>query len=169
MFGPIQILGSSWWRVLGVEHFSRALSPDFVRRTPPLNHGHEASWWRELFLLVGRLSLLGLLDHSGLMALLYDVCWWVRRWRWSIIGYRPCHWLLDVHPLLKCPVETKELPALDEEVCRFSYSVLVEIRMPWASAIKHLLCRQLWLPATPLFAGLRITAAAAVVSVSSSR
>jgi hypothetical protein len=26
-------------------------------------------------------------------------------------------------------------------VCRFLYSVLVEVRMPWTSAIQHLLCR----------------------------
>jgi hypothetical protein len=26
-------------------------------------------------------------------------------------------------------------------VCRSSYSILVEVCMPWASAIKHLLCR----------------------------
>jgi hypothetical protein len=67
---------------------------------------------------------------------LYDVCWWVRRWWWSVKGYRPRHWLLGAHPLLKCPVETKEFSTLYEEVRGSSYSVLVEVRMCWASAIK---------------------------------
>jgi hypothetical protein len=143
-------------------------SLNFIRRAPPLDHGHETSWRRELFFLIDRLSLLDLLDHGGLVALLYDIRWWVRRWWWSVVGYRPCHWLLGAHPLLKCPVEAKELPALDEEVCRSSYSVLVEVRMPWASTIKHLLCRQLWLSSAPLLAGFRITTATAVVIVFSS-
>jgi hypothetical protein len=141
MFRPIQIFGSGRWRVFGVKHFSRVFSLDFIRRAPPLNHGYETSWRQELFFLVGRLSLLDLLDRGGLVALLYDIRWWIRRWGWSVVGYRPCHWLLGAHPLLKCPVETKEFPTLDEEVCRSSYSVLVEVCMPWASAIKHLLCR----------------------------
>jgi hypothetical protein len=101
----------------------------------PLNHGHETSWWRELFFLVGRLSRLDLLDHGGLVALLYDVCWWVRRWWRSVKGYRPRHWLLGAHSLLKCPVETKKFSTLDQEVCGSSYSVLVEVHMPQASAI----------------------------------
>jgi hypothetical protein len=54
-------------------------------------------------------------------------------------------------------------------VCRSSYSVLVEVRMPWASAIKHLLCRQLWLSSAPLLTRFRITTATAVVIVSSSQ
>jgi hypothetical protein len=54
-------------------------------------------------------------------------------------------------------------------VCRSLYSVLVEVRMPWASAIKHLFCRPLWLSSVPLLTGFRITTAAAVVIVSSSR
>jgi hypothetical protein len=140
MFRPIQIFESGRWHVFGVEHFSHAFPLDFVRRAPPLNHGYETSWRRELFFLISLLSLLDLLDRGGLMALLYNVRWWVRRWWWSIVGYRPCHQLLRAHPLLKCPVETKEFPTLNEEVCGSSYSILVEVRMPWASAIKHLLC-----------------------------
>jgi hypothetical protein len=70
---------------------------------------------------------------------MYDVRWWVRRWWWSVEGYCPCHWLLGAHPFLKCLVETKEFSALDEKVRGSSYSILVEVRMPWASAIKHLL------------------------------
>jgi hypothetical protein len=75
--------------VFGVKHFSCAFSLNFIRRTPPLDHGHETSWRRELFFLVGRLSLLDLLDRGGLVALLYDVCWWVQRRWWSVVGYRP--------------------------------------------------------------------------------
>jgi hypothetical protein len=106
MFGPIQVFGSGRWRVFGVKHFSCALSLNLIRRATPLNHGHKTSWRRELFFLIGRLSLFDLLDRGGLMALLYDVCWWIRWWQWSVVGYRPCHWLLDAHPLLKCSVET---------------------------------------------------------------
>jgi hypothetical protein len=157
-----------------VKHFSCVLPLDFIRWAPSLNHGHETCRWRELFFLVGRLSRLDLLDRGGLGALLYDVCWWVRRWWWwSVVGYRPRHWLLGAHPFLECSVEAKELSTFDEEVCRSSYSVLVEICMPWASAIKHLLCQQLWLSSTPLLAWLRVTtgtsAAAAMVIVSLSR
>jgi hypothetical protein len=141
MLRPIQVFESGRWRVFGVKHFSCALLLNFVHRAPPLDHGHETSWQRELFFLIGRLSLLDLLDRGGLVALLYDVCWWVRRWRWSVVGYRSCHWLLGAHPFQKCPIETKEFPALDEEVCGFSYSILVEVRMSWTFAIQHLLCR----------------------------
>jgi hypothetical protein len=126
--------------MFGVEYFSCTLSLNFIRRAPPLNHGHEASWWRELFFFVGRLSRLNVLDRGGLVALLYDVRWRVRWWWRSVKGYRPRHWLLGAHSLLKCPIETKEFSALDEEVCGSLYSILVEVRMPWASAIKHLLC-----------------------------
>ena len=156
-----------------MENLPCTLPLDFVRRAPSLNHEHETSRWRELFFLVGRLSRLDLLDRGGLVALLYDVRWWVRRRWWSVVGYRPRHWLLGAHPLLECTVEAKELSTFDEEVCRPSYSVLVEICMPRASAIKHLLCRQLWLSSTPLLAWLRVTAgtsaAAAMVIVSLSR
>jgi hypothetical protein len=126
--------------VFGVKHFSCALPLNFICWAPSLNHGHETSWRRELFFLVGQLTRLDLLDRGGLVALLYDVRWWVRRWWWSVEGYCPCHWLLGDHPFLKCPVEMKEFSALDEKVRRSSYSILVKVRMPWASAIKHLLC-----------------------------
>jgi hypothetical protein len=53
--------------MFGVKHFSCAFPLDFIRWAPPLNHGYETSWWRELFFLVGRLSLLDLLDRGGLM------------------------------------------------------------------------------------------------------
>jgi hypothetical protein len=75
--------------MFGVKHFSCAFLLHFIRRAPPLDHGHETSWRWELFFLVGRLSLLDVLDRRGLVALLYDVCWWVRRWWWSVVGYRP--------------------------------------------------------------------------------
>jgi hypothetical protein len=131
-----------------------------------MNHGHETSWWRELFFLIGWLSRLDFLNRGGLVALLYDVRRRVRRWGWSVEGYRACHWLLDAHPLLKCPVEMKEFSALDEEVRRPSYSILVEVCMSWASAIEHLLCQQLWLVATsaPLRSWLRVTAGASAAT-----
>jgi hypothetical protein len=127
--------------VFGVKHFSCAFALNFVRRAPPLDHGHETSWRRELFFLVDRLSLLDLLDRGGLVALLHDVCWWVRWWRWSVVGYRSRHWLFGAHPFLKCSTQTKEFPALDEKVRGFSYSVLVDVRVPWASAVQRLFCR----------------------------
>jgi hypothetical protein len=89
----------------------------------------------ELFFLVGRLSRLDLLNRSGLVALLYDVHRRVRWWGWSVEGYGARHWLLGAHPLLKCSVEMKEFSALDEEVRGPSYSVLVKVRMSWASVV----------------------------------
>jgi hypothetical protein len=175
MFGPVQIFGSGRWRVFGVKHFSCALPLDFIRRVPPLNHGHETSWWRELFFLIGRLSRLDLLNHGGLVALLYDVHRRVRWQGWSVESYCTHHWLLGLHPLLKCSAETEEFSTLDKEVHGPSYSILVEVRMSCASAIEHLLCRQLWLIAmsAPLCSWLRVmagaSATAAVVVVPSSQ
>jgi hypothetical protein len=77
--------------MFGVKHFSCTLSLNFIRRAPPLNHGHEASRWRELFFLVGQLSRLDVLDRGSLVALLYDIRWRVRRWWRSVKGYRPRH------------------------------------------------------------------------------
>jgi hypothetical protein len=167
--------GIRGWPVARVRRETLLLraSAELYSSVSPLNHGHETSWRRELFFLISRLSRFDLLDRGGLVALLCDVRWWVRWWWWSVVGYRPRHWLLGTHPLLKCSVETKEFSTLDEEVCRSSYSILVKICMPWASAIKHLLCRQLWLSSAPLLAWLQVTAgssaAAAMVTVSSSR
>jgi hypothetical protein len=50
-------------------------------------------------------------------------------------------------------------------MCRSSYSVFVEVCMPWASAIKHLLCRHLWLPSAPFLTWLRDTSAAATMVI----
>jgi hypothetical protein len=116
MFGRVQIFRSGRWRVFGVKHFSCMLPLDFIHRAPPLNHGHKTPWRRELFLLISRLSWFDLLDRGGLVALLYDVRWWVRRWWGSVVGYRPRYWLLGAHPILECLVEEKELSTFDEEV-----------------------------------------------------
>jgi hypothetical protein len=121
--------------VFGVKHFSCALPLDFIRRAPSLNHGHETSWWQKLLFLIGRLSWLDLLNRGSMVALLYNVLWWVRWWGRSVEGYGARHWQFGAHPLLKCPVETKEFSALDKEVRGHSYSVLVKVRMSWASAI----------------------------------
>jgi hypothetical protein len=123
-----------------VEHFSCALPLDFIHWAPSLNHGHETSWWWKLFFLVGQLSRIDMLNHGGLMALLYDVWWRVRWWGWSVESYRTCHRLLGLHPLLECSTETKEFPALYEEMSGSSYSILIEVRVSCASAIEHLFC-----------------------------
>jgi hypothetical protein len=103
-----------------------------------LNHGHEASWWREHLFFDGRLPRLDVLDRGGLVALLYHVCWRVR-W-WSIVSYRTCHWMLGLHPLLKCSTEAKEFPALNEEMSGSSDPIFVEVRVSCARPIEHLFC-----------------------------
>jgi hypothetical protein len=147
---------------------------DFVHRAPSLNHGHESSWWRERLLFVSWLPWLALLDCSGLVTLLDHVCWWIRRWWWSVVSYRTGHRLLGRHSLLKRLTETKEFSALDEEVSGSLNSIFVEVRVPCAPSIKHLFCSQLWLIASlaPLSSWLQITASApattAIVVVPSS-
>jgi hypothetical protein len=165
MFGPIQIFGSGRWRVFGMKHLPCVLSLDFVCRAPPLNHGHEASWLRELFFLVGWLPRSDLLNRGGLVALLHDIRRRIRWWWGCVVGYRARHWLLGAHPLLKCSIETKEFSAFYEKMRGSSHSILVEVRMPWASAVEHLLCRQLRLSSTPLLAWLRVTAATAMIII----
>jgi hypothetical protein len=113
---------------------------DFIRRAPSLNHGHEASRWRERLFFDGWLPWLDMLDRGGLMALLYHVCWRVGRWWWSVVSYRTCHRLLGLHPLLKCSAEAKEFPALNEEMSGSSHSIFIEVRVSCAPPIKHLFC-----------------------------
>jgi hypothetical protein len=125
--------------MLGVKDLSCALSLDFIRRPPSLDHGHEASWWRERLLFDGWLSWLNLLDHGGLVALLYHVCWRVRWCWWSVVSYHTCHLLLCLHPFLKCSTEAKEFPAFDEEMSRSSHSIFVDVGVPCAPSIEHLL------------------------------
>jgi hypothetical protein len=126
--------------VFGVEYLSCTLPLDFIRRAPSLNHGHKASWWQERLFFDGWLPWLNLLDRGGLMALLYHVCWRVRRWWWSVVSYCTCHRLLGLHPLLKCSTEAKEFPALDEEMSGSSYAIFIEVRMSCAPPIEHLFC-----------------------------
>jgi hypothetical protein len=123
-----------------MEYLSCPLLLDFIRRAPSLNHGHEASWWRERLFFDGWLPWLNVLDHGGLMALLYHVCRRVRRWRWSVESYHTCHRLLGLHPLLKCSTEAKEFPALNEEMSGSLHSIFIEVRVSCASPIQHLFC-----------------------------
>jgi hypothetical protein len=124
--------------VLGVKYFSCALPLDFIRRAPSLDHGHEASWWRERLLFDGWLPWLDLLDRGGLVALLYHVCQWVRWWWWSVVNYRTCHQLLHLHPLLKCSTEAKEFHALNEEMSGSSHSIFVDVGVSCAPPIERL-------------------------------
>jgi hypothetical protein len=105
-----------------------------------LNHGHESSWWWECLLFVGWLPWLAVLDCSGLVALLDHVRWWIRQRWWSVMSYRTSHWLLGLHSLLKRSTETKEFPALDEEMCGSLDSIFIEVRVLCASSIEHLFC-----------------------------
>jgi hypothetical protein len=126
--------------VFGVEYLSCPLPLDFIRRAPSLNHGHEASWWQERLFFDGWLPWLDVLDRGGLMALLYHVFRQVRQWWWSVETYHTCHWLLGLHPLLKCSTEAKEFPALNEEMSGSSHSIFIEVRVSCASPIEHLFC-----------------------------
>jgi hypothetical protein len=122
-----------------VKDLSCALPLDLIRRASSLDHGHEASWWWERLFFDDWLSWLDLLDRGGLVALLYHVCQRVRWWWWSVVSYRTYHRLLCLHPLLKCSTKAKEFPALDEEMSRFSHSILVDVGVPCAPSIEHLL------------------------------
>jgi hypothetical protein len=126
--------------VFSVEYLSCALPLDFIRRAPSLDHGHEASWWREHLFFDGWLPWLDLLDRGGLVALLYHVCRRVRQWWWSVVSYRTCHRLLRLHPLLKCSTEAKEFPALNEEMIGSSHSIFIDVGLSCAPPIEHLLC-----------------------------
>jgi hypothetical protein len=100
------------------------------------------------------------------MALLHHVFQRIR-WRWwSVVGYRTCYRLLYLHPLLKCSTEAKELSTLDEEMSRFSKSILVDIGVPWTPSIEHLFRRRRWLitASAPLCLRPRITAGASATA-----
>jgi hypothetical protein len=115
-----------------MEYLSCMLPLDFICWAPSLNHGYEASWWWERLFFDGWVPWLDLLDRGGLMALLYHVCRWVRRWWWSVVSYRTCHRLLGLHPLLKCSTEVKEFLALNEEMSGSSHSIFIEVRVSYA-------------------------------------
>jgi hypothetical protein len=130
--------------VFGVKYFSCVLPLDFIRRTPSLNHWHEASWWRERLFFDGWLPWLDVLDRGGLMALLallallYHICRRVGRWWRSIESYRPCHRLLGLHPLLKRSTKAKEFSALNKKMSGSSYPIFIEVRVSCAPLIEHL-------------------------------
>jgi hypothetical protein len=123
-----------------MENLSCALPLDLVCRVPSLNHGHESSCWQKYLFFGSWLPWLAMLDCRSLVALLHHVRWRIRRRRWSIVSYRTGHWLLGLHPFLKCSTETKKFPALNEEMCGSSDSVFIEVRVPCAPSIEHLFC-----------------------------
>jgi hypothetical protein len=124
--------------VFGMKNLSCTLPLNFVRRALSLNHGHESSWWQECLFFGNWLPWLAMLDCSSLVALLHHVRWRIRRRRWSVVSYRAGHRLLGLHPFLKCSTEMKEFPALDEEMCRSSDTIFIEVRVPCAPSIEHL-------------------------------
>jgi hypothetical protein len=117
--------------MLGVENFPSALSLGTICRASPLDHEHETSWWWERFFFNDWLSWFDdVLDCGGLVALLHHV-WWRVRWRWwCVVSHSTCDRLLGSHFFLKRLTKLKEFPALDEEMCRFSLSVLVDVGVP---------------------------------------
>jgi hypothetical protein len=124
--------------VFGMKNLSCTLPLDFVRRAPSLNHGHESLWWWKCLFFDSWLPWLAMLDCISLVALLYHVRWRIRRRWWSVVSYHAGHWLLGLHLFLMCSTETKEFPALDEEMCRPSDSIFIEVRVPCAPSIEHL-------------------------------
>jgi hypothetical protein len=127
--------------MFSMEYFSCVLPLNFIRRVPSLDHGHETLWWRELLFFDGWLPWLDVLDRGSLMALLtllHHVRRWVRWWWRSVESYHACYRLVGLHPLLKSSTETEEFPALDEEMCRSSDSIFIEVRVPCAPSIEHL-------------------------------
>jgi hypothetical protein len=114
-----------------MKDFPSALPLDPICRASSLDHGHEASWWRERFFFDDRLSWFDdMLDRGGLVALLHHVCQRVRWWWRCIVSHATCDRLLGSHLVLKRLAEPKELPALDEEMRGFSPSVLVDVGVP---------------------------------------
>jgi hypothetical protein len=77
------------------------------------------TWRRERFFLDDLLSWFEeVLNHCGLMAMLWRIWWWIR-WRWrSIEGYSSRNGLevglIRVHFLLECLAEPNKLTTLDE-------------------------------------------------------
>jgi hypothetical protein len=133
-----------------MENLPSALPLDTIFWAPPLDHGHQTTWWWKCFFFDDWLPWLDdMLDRGGLMALLQYV-WWRMRWRWwCVVSHSACDRLLGSHLLLKRLAEPKEFPALDEEMCWFSPSVLVDVGVPGAPSVEHFFCRKWWLVTTP--------------------
>jgi hypothetical protein len=133
----VQILGHRRWCVFGMKNLSCTLPLNLVRRASSLNHRHESSRWRECLFFGSWLPWLAMLDCSILVALLHHVRWRIRWRRWNIVSYCAGHQLLGLHSFLKCSTETKEFPALDEEMRRSSDAVFIEVRVPCAPSIEY--------------------------------
>jgi hypothetical protein len=82
------------------------------------------------------------------------------------LSYRTYHGLFCLHPFLKCSIEAKEFPALNEEMSRSSHSILVEVGVPCASSIEHFFRRRRWLitASAPLCFWPRIAASASATA-----
>jgi hypothetical protein len=136
--------------MLGMKDFPSALHLDPICWESSLEHGHETSWRRECFLFDDRLSRFDdMLDCGGLVALLHHVRWWVRWWWWCIVCHATCDRLLGSHLILKRLTEPKELSTLDEEMCGFLPSVLVDVGVPRTPSVEHFFCRKRRLIMTP--------------------
>jgi hypothetical protein len=121
-----------------MKNLSCTLPLNLVRWASSLNHGHESSRWWECLFFGSWLPWLAMLDCSSLVALLHHVHWWIRRWLWSVVSYRASHRLLGLHSFLNYSTETKEFPALDEDMRRSSDVIFIEVRVPCAPSIEHL-------------------------------
>jgi hypothetical protein len=135
--------------MLSVENLPSMLPLDVICRMPPLDRRHETTWWREHFLLDDWLPRLDVvLDRGGLMAMLHCI-WWRIRWRWwCVVSHGSCDRLFGLHLFLKRLTEPKEFPALDEEMCWFSPSVLVDVGVPGTPSVEQFFRRGWWLVAT---------------------
>jgi hypothetical protein len=133
-----------------MKYLSATLPLNPICRVSSLDHRHETSWRWECFFFDDRLSRLDdMLDRGGLVALLHHVCWWVRRWRWRVVGHATCDLLLSPHLVLKRLTEPEELPTLDKEMRGFSPPILVDVGVPGTPSIEHLFRRKWWCITTP--------------------
>jgi hypothetical protein len=82
------------------------------------------------------------------MALLHHVWWRIRWWWWCVVSHNTCDRLLGSHLLVKRLTKPKEFPALDEEMCWFSPSIVVDVGVPGAPLIEHFFHRKWWLVTT---------------------
>jgi hypothetical protein len=97
------------------------------------------------FFFIDRLPRLDdMLNCGSLMTLLHHV-WWRR---WCVVSHSAYDRLLGPHLLLKRLTEMKEFPALDEEMCWFLPSILVDIGVPGAPSVAHFFRQKWWLVTT---------------------
>jgi hypothetical protein len=144
-----------------MENLPSVLPLDTICRAPSLDHWNETSWWRKCFFFDDRLSwLYDVPDCGGLMAVLHDVWWRIGWWWWCVVSHGAYDRLLGSHLLLKRLAKPKKFPALDEKMCWFSPSILVDVGVPGAPSVEHFFHQNWWLITmlTPLRFWPRITA-----------